>query len=208
MKVTGCDRFISVMLMTLAVFAFINGAILSALLMLAFPFFMIITFFVDRMEAKSLARPEPLVIGRTQRDWYDTIKDIGPEITEELMIGPLDGLERDQESAWNPETLMGKELWKHLRKEWYPELFCKYCNNEGCKETCGKAATAKAEEEWRFLVGAPKKKAIDKPKTDIYVDGFSIFVETAYYRKLKQVEDDYAKLQQEWLRLEKKRFRY
>lgn len=114
--------------------------------------------------------PEPLVIGRTQKDWYETIKDIGPEITEELMIGPLNGLERDQESAWNPETLMGKELWKHLRKEWYPDRFCKYCNNEGCKETCGKAATAKAEEEWRFLVQAPRKKAIDK--ADIYVDGY------------------------------------
>src|SRR5690349_22960869 len=109
MKVNGIDWFISVMMTVLAVFAFISGSWIPALLMLAYPVLMISLYSIDRIDARALtqAKQPELISGRTPQEWYETVKSIGPAVTEELMIGPLDGLERDKESAWNPEKLMG-----------------------------------------------------------------------------------------------------
>lgn len=110
--------------------------------------------FTEYLTDKKLASAEPTRIdGRTRREWYDLIRSIGPEATEELMLGPLDGLERDNDSAWNPVRLMGQLYWNMLEREWYPNEFCKDCDTRACKGDCiqGRARKAKELQDQRHL---------------------------------------------------------
>lgn len=165
---------------------------------------------------KVQASTPTLISGRTEKDWYETVKSIGPEMTEELMIGPLNGLERDTESAWNPEKLMGKEWWKSLRKEWYPEKFCKYCNNEGCGENCSQARNAKAIEEIRRL--PPIRRELPQARKNydpmdwgnVFIDDKAdmITVHRAPATKARKHQSAFEKAMQDMDRLERELEKY
>jgi len=133
----------------------------------------------DKKISKEVSKPKGiesnLVDGRTPDEWYDLIRGMGKDTYEQLSLGPLNGLERDNTFGWDGSKNMGKANWYKLSREWWPERFCKYCETDNCdpaSPTCWeynehlryeeakkvKAARAEAEARYRKGIEAERKK--------------------------------------------------
>lgn len=82
---------------------------------------------VNKLMAKK--KESALIDGRTPKEWYEILKDLGREEYERLSRGALDGLEEsDKYGKWDIKPLL-KDHYHTLMKEWYPNKYCSYCGN-------------------------------------------------------------------------------
>jgi hypothetical protein len=106
---------------------------------------------VQRQNAKAV---EPVKIdGRTQEEWYEILSGMTKDQYEDLSLGPLDGLERNQIYGWNAQKLVGASNYIKLMRGWYPERVCKHCAAFDCE-----------------VIHVKAKKVASTPKSDHQLD--------------------------------------
>lgn len=92
----------------------------------------------DKIASKKAAAKEEAekTDGRSPKEWFDILRDMGREEYERLSRGALDGLEEsDKYGKWDTKPLL-KGYYDLLMQEWYPEKYCKYCHKQGCNQQC------------------------------------------------------------------------
>lgn len=93
------------------------------------------TLAASRLEMRSFRTAGPVKIdGRTHAEWYELIRSMGKEEYEALARPALDGLDGSSEGygGWDLQKTLGPTYYTSLMRQWYPELYCKHCNEPDC----------------------------------------------------------------------------
>lgn len=91
------------------------------------------------------ARLPKKINGRTAEEWFELILAMGKEEFERLARPAMDGL-KDSEFGWDAKKLMTEKQYGKLMREFYPDKYCKHCEDLECRGYCDGGWFAKESE--------------------------------------------------------------